>query len=59
MDVREFFEGAKRICDRNNEKQCNECPLNDYCLDGIFSKAHENVEEILEIIERETRNAGN
>ena len=38
MDVREFFERAKRICNKNNEKQCSEHPddFPEKCVARVF-----------------------
>lgn len=50
MDVYEFFRKAKDICDRNHE-DCRECPITDYCCDGIFAENKNRVIEMVVTIE--------
>lgn len=40
MEVRKFFEKANQIC-RQNIGKCKECPITEYCSDGIFSSVEQ------------------
>jgi hypothetical protein len=50
MDVKEFFRMAKEICDRNYY-DCRECPITDYCCDGVFAADEYKVAEIVDAVE--------
>lgn len=45
MDVKEFFNKAKEICD-NNLGSCTECPITSFCCDGIFAGTSKEIDEL-------------
>lgn len=50
MDVKEFFEKAKSICEQHSDKECPCCPLNEFCSDGIFGMSSEKAEIVIDIV---------
>lgn len=50
MDVKEFFEKAKAICEQYSGEECPYCPLDKFCSDGIFSMNSEKVESVIDIV---------
>lgn len=51
MDVKEFFCKAKAVCE-NHDGDCRDCPLTDYCCDGIFAAGEHEVDEIVASVEK-------
>jgi len=49
MDVKEFFNKAKEICDKTIG-HCTKCPLSSFCSDGIFSGTSKEIDELIEIV---------
>lgn len=52
MDVKEFFDRAKDICN-DNLGACQECPLTYFCSDGIFAGTGKEIGELIEIVTKE------
>ena len=50
MDVKEFFRKAKEICDRIYG-DCRECPITNYCCDGVFAANEREAAEIVAAVE--------
>lgn len=50
MDVKEFFTRAKKICD-DNYGHCRECPITNYCRDGVFAADEHEVTALITVIE--------
>lgn len=51
MEVQEFFDKARKICDSIVENQdCYECPLYIYCVDGIFSNDPQSIANLIEAV---------
>jgi len=46
MEVKEFFEKAKQICD---ESYCTNCPLRSYCPSASFANQDE-IENFIEVV---------
>lgn len=49
MDIKEFFNMTKEICNRNYGK-CRECPITEYCCDGVFAADEKEVAEMIEAV---------
>lgn len=54
MEVRKFFKKANQICEQNIGG-CMECPITEYCSDGIFSSIEAEIEDLIEIVEKESK----
>lgn len=50
MEVKEFFEKAKAICEHYSDVECPRCPLDEYCSDGIFAMNSEKAESVIGIV---------
>lgn len=50
MDVKEFFEKAKAICEHYSDKECPCCPLDEFCDAGIFAMNSEKTESVIDIV---------
>lgn len=51
MEVEEFFARAKAICEYYSDEECTQCPLNDFCSDGIFAMNSEKAEKVIDIVD--------
>ena len=51
MRVEEFFEKAKTICNFYIGK-CGQCPIGEYCSDGIFSSNLKERTEMIQSVEK-------
>lgn len=52
MSVGEFFKKAHSICEKHIGK-CTECPLDEYCSDGIFNNTEIDILQLVEIVNTE------
>ena len=50
MDVKDFFEKAKQICENHSSVECPCCPLDEFCSDGIFAMNREKTERLIETV---------
>lgn len=49
MDVKEFFNKTKEICN-NNLGSCIECPISSFCSDGIFAGTSKEIDELIQTV---------
>lgn len=52
MSIGEFFKKAHSICEKHIGK-CTECPLDEYCGDGIFNNTEIDILTLVEIVNTE------
>lgn len=52
MSIGEFFKKAHSICEKHIGK-CTECPLDEYCGDGIFNNTEIDILKLVEIVNTE------
>lgn len=52
MKIGEFFKKAHSICEKHIGK-CTECPLDEYCSDGIFNNTEIDILKLVEIVNTE------
>lgn len=50
MDIKEFFWKANVVC--RNSRKCIDCPITNYCVDGIFANDSEEFDSVIEMVER-------
>lgn len=55
MDVKEFIENIKIICNRFVKDECSGCPLESYCYVGFFNLSEEKMEELIKVIIEEIK----
>ncbi len=49
MSIGEFFKKAHSICEKHIGK-CTECPLDEYCSNGIFNNTEKDILILVEIV---------
>lgn len=52
MSIGEFFKKAHSICEKHIGK-CTECPLDEYCSDGIFNNTEVDILTLVKIVNTE------
>ena len=50
MNVKEFFEKAKLICEYNADKECPCCILDEFCAGGFLAMSSEKAERVIEAV---------
>ena len=50
MDVRDFFEKAKAICEHYSDEECSCCPLDEFCSDGVFAMNRDKTERLEDLV---------